>query len=144
MHSSLWERRSVMLIRLMIAFVFVCEGIQKFLYPLELGVGRFAKIGIPAPEIMGPFVGAVEIIFGALCLLGFRTRLAAIPLIIDISVAIASTKIPMLLHDGFWKMAHEARTDFSMLLGLLFLLFVGSGDWSLDQWLTSRRGKNSS
>jgi uncharacterized membrane protein YphA (DoxX/SURF4 family) len=47
-------------------------------------------------------------------------------------VAISTTKLPILLKNGFWAMAHEARTDWSMILGLLFLLIVGSGRWSLD------------
>jgi uncharacterized membrane protein YphA (DoxX/SURF4 family) len=127
-------RRAVILIRIMVAFVFLSEGIQKFLFANDLGVGRFIKIGIPAPEIMAPFVGVVEIVCGLLILLGLRTRLAAIPLIIDMIVAIATTKIPILLESGFWKMAHEARTDLSMLLGSLFLFIIGSGTWSLDQW----------
>jgi uncharacterized membrane protein YphA (DoxX/SURF4 family) len=136
---------SVILIRLVVGGVFLSEGIQKFLYPVVNGVGRFTKIGIPAPEVMAPFVGVIEIICGALILVGLLTRLAAIPLIIDISVAILSTKIPILLgagfwgfslgalpYYGFWGMAHEARTDFAMLFGLIFLLIVGAGPWSLD------------
>jgi putative oxidoreductase len=106
----------------MVGSVFLSEGIQKFLFSEQLGVGRFTKIGIPLPQIMAPFVGFVEIACGGLILLGISTRLAAIPLLVDISVAILSTKVPILLHEGFWKMAHEARTDWSMLLGLLFLL----------------------
>ncbi len=129
----------IILVRIMVGGVFLAEGIQKFLYPEELGVGRFARIGIPAPQVMGPFVGLVEIICGALIVLGFLTRLAAIPLLIDISVAIISTKIPMLLGHGFgtfalpklarygfWSMIHEARVDFSMWLGLVFLILVNS------------------
>lgn len=123
---------SVVLIRLILALVFVGEGVQKFLFPAALGVGRFIKIGIPAPEIMGPFVGIVEIVFGFLILLGLYTRLAAIPLIIDMIVAISTTKIPMLLKDGIWPMLHESRVDFSMLLGCIFLLIIGAGSFSLD------------
>ncbi len=67
-----------------------------------------------------------------LLILGFLTRFAAIPLIVVMLTAIATTKIPILLNDGFWKMAHEARTDWSMLLGLVFLLIVGAGQWSID------------
>jgi uncharacterized membrane protein YphA (DoxX/SURF4 family) len=107
-------------------------SVQKFLFPADLGVGRFAKIGIPSPEILAPFVGVVEIVGGFLLLLGLGTRLAAGALIIDMLVAITTTKIPILLKDGLWKMAHEARTDWSMLLGALFLLLVGAGAWSLD------------
>ena len=92
----------VLLIRVMVGLVFLAEGVQKFLYPEELGGGRFIKIGIPAPEVMGPFVGVVEIVCGLLLLLGLLTRLAAIPLLIKISTAIASTKVPVLLGHGFW------------------------------------------
>jgi uncharacterized membrane protein YphA (DoxX/SURF4 family) len=123
---------AVILIRLLVGAVFLLEGIQKFLFPEALGVGRFAKIGIPAPEVMAPFVGACEVVCGVLFLLGFLTRFAGITMIIDMVVAISSTKVPMLLNDGFWKMAHEARTDWSMLLGSIFLLIVGAGVWSLD------------
>ena len=56
-------------------------------------------------------------------------------LIVVISVAIWTTKIPLLSTDGFWKMAHEARTDYGMLLGGLFLLIVVAGVCSIDRWL---------
>ncbi len=126
--------RAIVLIRFIVGFVFLTEGIQKFLFPEALGVGRFTAIGIPIPQILAPFVGAVEIVFGLLIILGLATRLATIPLIINISVAILTTKIPILLHDGFWKMAHESRVDFSMLFGLVFILLVGPGKWSVDTW----------
>ena len=139
---------SVVLIRLMVGGVFLAEGIQKFLFPGETGAGRFAKIGIPSPDVMGPFVGVVEIVCGTLILVGFLTRLAAVPLIVNMLVAILSTKIPILIghgfwgfslrtvpYAGFWGMAHEARTDFSMLLGSIFLLIVGAGLVSLDRYL---------
>jgi uncharacterized membrane protein YphA (DoxX/SURF4 family) len=123
---------SVLFIRLMVGGVFLAEGVQKFLFPAALGVGRFAKIGLPAPQLLAPFVGAVEIVCGALVLLGLATRLAAVPLLADILVAIATTKLPMLARSGFWATVHEARTDFSMLMGLLFLLAVGAGRLSFD------------
>ena len=118
---------AIVLIRVMVGAVFLSEGIQKFLFPATLGVGRFTAIGIPAPQIMAPFVGAVEIGCGFLVILGLVTRLAAVPLLIDILVAIATTKVPMLMKSGFWATAHEARTDYCMLLGLTFLLVVGGG-----------------
>jgi putative oxidoreductase len=123
---------ATMLVRLIVGGVFLSEGVQKFLFSDLLGVGRFVKIGIPAPDILAPFVGTVEIVCGALVLLGLFTRLAAIPLVIDMLVAIGTTKIPFLVEKGFWAMAHEARVDWSMLLGSLFLLAVGAGRWSLD------------
>ena len=138
------------LVRLLVGLVvFFPEGIQKLTYPDLLGAGRFAKIGIPYPDLMGPFVGAVETICGALIILGLFTRLASIPLIVIMIVAIVSTKIPILLgHDlwifhlpkisryGFWSMAHEARVDFDMLLGSIYLLIEGGGAWSLDAVLS--------
>lgn len=130
--------RSVILIRLSVGAVFLSEGLQKFILPGEVGAGRFAKIGLPSPEVLGPFVGTFEITCGVLVLAGLLTRLAAVPLITIICVAISTTKVPIFLKSGFWKMAHEARTDFAMLLGSLFLLIVGAGLWSLDAWLTRR------
>lgn len=133
--------RATILVRILVGWVFLSEGIQKFLFPAALGPGRFAQIGIPDPQFFGPFVGVVEIVCGALLILGFVTRLAAIPLLIDITVAILTTKIPMLEKSGFWAAMHEARTDFSMWLGSLFLLIVGAGPWSLDAIL-HRTGRN--
>ncbi len=124
----------VVLIRLMVGAVFVSEGIQRFLFPAEVGAGRFAKIGLPSPEFLGPLVGGFEIACGALILLGLFTRVATLPLLTIMAVALSSTKLPILLKSGFWKMAHETRTDFSMVMGLLFLLVVGAGAWSLDAW----------
>ena len=142
---------TVVLIRLMVGSVFSLEGLMKFLYPGELGAGRFAKIGLPMPEVLGPFVGGVETICGALVLIGLLT-LAAIPLLINISVAIVSTKIPILLGHGFWTFTlaklprygflsamHEARTDLCMWLGLVFLIIVGAGRWSAEARLMGSR-----
>lgn len=129
---------ATLLVRLLAGAVFLSEGLQKFVYPAALGAGRFARIGIPAPEVMGPFVGVVEIVCGLLLVVGLLTRLAAIPLIADMIVAIATTKIPMLFKSGFWAMAHEARTDWCMLLGCVFLLLVGPGPISLDARIAGR------
>jgi putative oxidoreductase len=142
---------AVWLVRLAIAIVFVSEGLQKFIYPAALGAGRFAKIGIPAPEVMGPFIGFVELGCGALVLVGLFTRLAALLLLADMTVAILSTKIPILIGHGFWRFAaptgkaglwsmlHESRTDLSMWLGCLFLVLVGAGTRSVDAHLAPVR-----
>jgi len=129
---------ATVLIRLVVGAVFLSEGVQKFLFPDQLGVGRFTRIGIPEPQVMAPFVGVLEIACGTLLLLGLLTRLAALPMIINMVMAIATTKIPILVKSGFWSMAHEARTDWSMLLGPVFLLLVGAGPWSLDSRLCRR------
>lgn len=123
----------IILIRLIVGIVFFTEGIQKFLFPDVLGVGRFIKIGIPVPQFFAPFVGVVEILFGFLIIIGLATRIATIPLIIDITVAILTTKAPMLMNEGFWKTIHESRVDYSMLLGLIFLLIMGAGSFSIDR-----------
>jgi putative oxidoreductase len=130
---------AVVLIRLLVGAVFLSEGIQKFLFPLEAGAGRFEKIGFGSPELVAQFVACFEIVCGTLVLLGLVTRLAVIPLIVIMLTAIATTKIPILQQQGFWKMAHEARTDWSMLLGSIFLLVVGAGKWSLDGLWTRNR-----
>lgn len=120
----------LLLLRLLVGWVFLSEGIQKFLFPSALGAGRFEKIGIPAPQFTGPFVGVVEILCGAMLILGIATIYAVVPLLIDIGVAIATTKVPMLHKQGFWAAMHEGRTDFCMLLGLIAIACLGAGGWS--------------
>jgi putative oxidoreductase len=132
--------KTTILIRLMVGAVFLSEGIQKFLFSGTLGAGRFAKIGLPLPEFLGGFVGAFEIVCGILVLIGFLTRLASIPLIIIMFVAIATTKLEILTDKGFWEMMHGSRTDWAMLLGSIFLLIKGGGYWSADKILAQNGG----
>jgi len=129
---------TTLFIRLMVGTVFLSEGIQKFLFPEELGAGRFAKIGLPNPEFLGPFVGSFEIVCGSMVLLGLFTRVASIPLIIIMLVALMATKAKILANDGFWEMMHASRTDWAMLLGGIFLLIKGGGRWSIDQNISER------
>lgn len=136
---------ATILIRVMVGGIFMSEGLQKFLYIDDLGAGRFAKIGLPAPDLLAPFVGSVEILCGMLVLLGLLTRLAVFPLLGVIVVAFITTKIPILLgHEflgfslkplpryGVLSMLHEARTDLCFMLGIIFLRTVGPGPLSLD------------
>ncbi|QHT69046.1 DoxX family protein [Rhodocytophaga rosea] len=134
----------ILLIRIAVGCIFLTEGIQKFLFPAELGAGRFAKIGIPYPDFFGPFVGTFEILCGSMVLIGCFTRLFSIPLIIIMLVAITITKLVNIPVDGFWETAHGARTDFSMLLSSLFLLISGSGKWSVDNSILKSRQTNDS
>ena len=127
--------KATILIRLMVGAVFLSEGIQKFLFAESLGAGRFRKIGIPAPDFFGPFTGSFEIACGLFVLAGLLTRFAVIPLIIIMLVAISTTKATIIANDGIWKMLHDSRTDWAMLLGSLFLLFKGAGRWSIDNKL---------
>lgn len=142
----------MLLIRILVGWVFLCEGIGKFIYPAEQAAGRFEKIpAIPAPHFFGPFVGGIETLFGTLVLLGLLTRPAALVLLINITVAIITTKLPILSghhyglpelkHYNLWGMLHEARTDLSMWLGSAFLVVMGAGWFSLDALLLRRGGR---
>jgi putative oxidoreductase len=129
------QLKTTILIRLMVGIVFLSEGIQKFLFPAIRGAGRFEKIGLPEPEFLGIFVGSFEVICGILILLGLFTRFSVVPVIIIMLVAISTTKIDILINQGFWEMMHASRTDWAMLLGSVFLLIKGGGYWSVDQKL---------
>jgi putative oxidoreductase len=143
---------ATVLIRIVVGAVFFSEGIQKFIYPNEVGAGRFAKIPIAASETVAPIIGGIETICGILILAGLLTRLAALPLIAIMLTAIFTTKIPILLgseflgfslrkvsYYGFWGFMHESRTDLAMLFGSLFLFIVGAGRISLDAVLSKTR-----
>jgi uncharacterized membrane protein YphA (DoxX/SURF4 family) len=125
----------MILIRVIVGVVFLTEGILKFVYPGELGVGRFAHIGLPYPHMLAPLVGAVEIAAGGALILGFYSGDAALLLLIVILTAIVTTKVPILLghplgrlaptkleHYGLLSFIHEARTDLAMLFGLVAIL----------------------
>ena len=140
------------LVRLMVGAVFFFEGLQKLMQPELRGVGRFEKMGFPYPEVWGPVVGTVETIAGFCILLGLFTSVAASATLAIMIGAFFTTKIPILIGQdigpfqvrelpvyGFLSMVHEARTDWAMLLGSLFLILVGPGSWSLDR---RRRGEN--
>ncbi|PKW18285.1 DoxX family protein [Saccharopolyspora spinosa] len=131
---------ATILIRLVVGGIFLSEGIQKFLFPAKLGPGRFAKeTPLPAPEFFAYLDGVFEIGCGVLLILGLLTRLAAIPMIINMLGAEILTKFPLLAHGGVWTYMHEARPELSQLFGSVFLLIVGAGAWSLDAWLTAPR-----
>jgi uncharacterized membrane protein YphA (DoxX/SURF4 family) len=124
---------SIVLIRLAVGLIFFTQGILKYT-DSNMGVARFTRIGFPDPSFTAHFVGTFEIACGFLVLVGLWTRVAAIPLWIVITTAIATTKIPELFraNQGFWYMVSDARTDFAMLCSLLFLIWMGGGAWSVD------------
>lgn len=130
---------SLLLIRLPVGLIFLTQGILKYTDP-GMGVLRFARIGFGHPYFTAHFVGTFEIVCGLLVLAGLVTRLASVPLLIVISTAIASTKIPELFRpdQGFWFMVSDARTDFAMLCSLIFLIVMGAGRLSFDARCSSR------
>jgi putative oxidoreductase len=141
---------ATLLIRLMAGGVFFWEGLLKFVYANQ-GVGRFTKLGFPAPEALATFVGGLEIVGGLLLLLGLATRLVAIPFMIEMVVATLTTKIGLYLGTsplpkppsppqvGFWAVLHEIRSEYAQLLCVAFLLLAGPGRWSLDAYFVRRR-----
>lgn len=129
-HSK--DVRSFFIIRLIVGLVFLSEGIQKFLLPEIVSVGRFESIGFANPEFWAYLVASFEVVCGVLLLTGLLTRLAVLPLLTIMATALISTKIPILLNEGFWFMAHAARTDFAMTMLLIFLLINGPGKYSMD------------
>ena len=143
--------RSTLLLRLMAGGVFLSEGILKFVYANQ-GVGRFTKLGMPFPHETASFIGTLEIVGGLLLIAGLFTRVIAVPFIIEMVVAILSTKIslylgtsplplpPALPTVGFWAVMHETRSEYAQILTSIFLLVAGPGGWSLDALLHRRRG----
>ena len=130
--------------------VFLWEGILKYVYANQ-GVGRFTKIGIPAPELMAHFVAILEIVGGLLLITGFLTRFIAIPFIIEMVVAMLSTKVSLYLGTsplplppsppqiGFWAVLHEIRSEYAQIMSAIFLLVAGPGPWSVDAMLAQRK-----
>src|SRR5215471_2569753 len=145
--------RATILIRLMAGSVFLWEGILKFVY-VNQGVGRFTKLGIPFPDFTASFVGGLEIVGGLLILLGLGTRFVAVPFLIEMLVAMLSTKIGLYLGTsplplppsppvtGFWAVLHEVRSEYAQLLTIAFLLWAGPGPLSVDaRWARRRTGQ---
>ena len=131
--------RSILLVRIAVGLIFFTQGILKYIDP-NMGVVRFTRIGFPHPYFTAHFVGTFEVGCGLLLLLGLWTRLVSVPLLMVIATAIATTKVPELLHanQGFWYMVSDARTDFAMFCCLVFLILLGGGNWSLDAKLAKR------
>ena len=141
---------ATILLRLMAGGVFFWEGILKFVYTNQ-GVGRFTKLGIPVPDVMAHFVAGLEIIGGLLLIVGFLTRLISVPFIIEMLVAIATTKISLYLGTsplplppappqvGIWAVLHEIRSDYAQIMIVQFLLIAGPGRLSIDALVRRKR-----
>ena len=145
---------ATVVLRLMAGSVFLWEGLLKFVFANQ-GVGRFTKLGFPAPELTAHLVGTLEIVGGMLLIAGLLTRVIAVPFIIEMLVAMLSTKISMYFGTsplplppvppqiGLWAVLHEIRSEYAQLMVVLFLLIAGPGRWSLDALLARREKKES-
>lgn len=134
---------SILIIRIMTGSVFLWEGILKFVY-VNQGVGRFTKLGFPFPETTAHMVAVGEIVGGLLLIVGLFTRVVAFYFIVQMIVAVSSTKIDLYFGRsplpmppappkmGIWAVLHEIRSDYAQILTCLFLLVEGSGRRSLD------------
>jgi uncharacterized membrane protein YphA (DoxX/SURF4 family) len=140
---------ATLLLRLAVGGVFVSSGIVKFLFENQ-GAGRFARIGLPDPAALSTFVGGTEILCGSLLIAGLFVRVAALPLFVDMVVAIVTTKLPLLFgpgpepiaaapKTGLWAFAYQARLDLTMLFACAFFVVAGAGLFSLDALLSRRR-----
>ena len=143
--------KATLAIRLMAGGVFVSEGLLKFVYANQ-GVGRFTKLGMPVPEVLAPAIALLEIGGGALLIAGLGTRLISVPFILEMVVAVLSTKVSLYFGTsplakppvppvvGWWAVLHESRSDYAQFMSCIFLLASGPGPWSLDALLRRRRG----
>jgi uncharacterized membrane protein YphA (DoxX/SURF4 family) len=140
---------ATVLLRLMAGGVFLWEGILKLVYANQ-GVGRFTKLGFPWPAETADFVAGLEIVGGLLILVGLFTRVVAAPMMIEMLVAMLTTKVALYLGTsplplpaappkvGPWAVLHEVRPEWAQLLTTAFLLSAGPGPWSLDAWRAPR------
>ncbi len=150
MNPPVNNQNSILILRLMAGGVFFWEGILKFAFPNQ-GVGRFTKLGFPMPEVTADLVATFEIIGGLLLILGLFTRLTAFLFVIEMIVAILTTKISLYLgtsplplppappKTGFGAVLHEIRSDYAQLLVSLFLIVEGAGRRSLDHFFSGKR-----
>jgi len=143
LHPPVTGQSTILIIRLMAGSVFFWEGILKFVY-VNQGAGRFTKLGFAFPETTAHLIAVGEIVGGLLLLLGLFTRITAFYFIIQMIVAVLSTKIGLYLGTsplplppappkvGIWAVLHEIRSDYAQILTCLFLLVEGAGRRSLD------------
>jgi len=151
-HPPTTAPKATLALRLMAGGVFFWEGILKFVY-VNQGVGRFIKLGMPLPEVLAPAVAVLEIGGGLMLMSGLLTRFLSIPFIVEMIVAVLSTKIslflgtsplplpPALPKIGIWAVLHEVRSDYAQIMTCIYLLVAGPGPWSLDALLRRRHSR---
>jgi putative oxidoreductase len=118
--------------RIVVGWVFLWSGWGK-LNALPRMIENFREWGIPHPEILTPFVSGVEFVGGILLLLGFLTRIAAVPLIVVMVVAVISAKLGEV--DSLETLLGFEEVSYLVLF--LWLAVAGPGPLSIDFFLES-------
>lgn len=123
-----------LLARVTLGVVFVISGWGK-LHNLDKVTEFFTELGIPAPHLQAVFVSWVELVCGGLVLLGLATRLASIPLICTMLVALLTAKAEEIA--GVSDLL--GTLEFAYVALLVWLTVSGAGAVSLDRVLARRR-----
>jgi len=114
--------------RLSVGLLFLSTGWGK-VHSLDKVTAFFVQLGIPAPGLNAVVVGYSELICGALLVVGLCTRLATIPLIVSMIVALLTAKLGD-IHGVFDLVGAD---EFTYLCVLIILALIGPGKCSLDQ-----------
>ena len=124
-----------LLLRLVFGYFWLETGWAK-LHNLEFFSGRFVEWGIPFPTFSATLSGATDLVGGALLMLGLGTRLATIPMIVNMLVALGVVVLP-----GISTLDEFVELDEVLYVCVLsWLLVAGPGKASLDHWIARRTG----
>lgn len=126
---------ALLIIRAVTGVIFIAHGWQKlFVYGFGGVSGAFAHMGVPAPEVLGPFVALVEFFGGVALVIGLLTRLAALGLAFNMLVAMALVHIK----SGFFNPG-GIEFPLSLFAAAIVLVFTGAGSFSSDRAVGARR-----
>ncbi|MGH7898886.1 MAG: DoxX family protein [Candidatus Binatia bacterium] len=123
-----------LLARITVGWVFAVTGWGK-LQNLQAITDYFTELGIPYPELQAPFASATELVCGVLILVGLGTRIASIPLIVVMLVAIATAQ---------WQNVDSMASllglvEWAYIAIFVWLAIAGPGPLSLDHVIERRR-----
>jgi putative oxidoreductase len=125
----------IAVLRIAVGIVFLAHGGQKLFMVGFGGVAGFlGRLGIPAPMLAAVIVTLVEFLGGLALLLGLFTRWAAIPLALNMAVAILTVHLPggFFLPDGY-------EYALTLLAANVALALLGSGEASVERLLEKRK-----
>jgi putative oxidoreductase len=134
--SSVFQWLPPLVARIVVGWVFMWSGWEK-LHALPQITANFVSWGIPFPQILTPFVSGVEFFGGLFLLLGLFTRIAGVPLVIVMIVAIVSAKLDQV--DSLETLLGFEEVSYMALFG--WLAVAGPGPISLDYLLQKFQSK---